>query len=474
MTAGRWVMLAIGALFALTGLAIAATGGAGLWLDATAKDADGFLESPTFELDTDGYALTGEELVLAASPGDWTGWFGRVDLRLSATAADGSEVFLGIGPEGEVDRYLDGVAHDRVRTLGDGPEATRSDRVGGDEVPAPPADQQLWSARVLGPGTQTLTWEAEAGRWSVVVMNADASPGVAVTADAGIRTDLLVPIAIALLIVGLLLVGAAAVLVLLAVRQPTAAAAVTEPATVATPYPLALRGRLDPTVSRWQWLVKWLLLLPHIIVLALLWTVFVVLTFAAGVAILVTGRYPRGLFDLNVGILRWTWRVTFYGYGVLGTDRYPPFSLDRRDHPAELEVVYPERLSRGLVLVKWWLLVLPHYLVVAVLTGGAMSWTFGTGADESWRLSLGGGLIGLLVLIAGVVLLFRAHYPQGLFDVVMGFNRWVYRVIVYAALMTDVYPPFRLDAGGEEPPVPPPPPATGPSDPTRRQAEPVG
>jgi hypothetical protein len=118
--------------------------------------------------------------------------------------------------------------------------------------------------------------------------------------------------------------------------------------------------------------------------------------------------------------------------------------------------------------------VLPHYLVVAVLTGGAMSWTFGTGADESWRLSLGGGLIGLLVLIAGVVLLFRAHYPQGLFDVVMGFNRWVYRVIVYAALMTDVYPPFRLDAGGEEPPVPPPPPATGPSDPTRRQAEPVG
>jgi hypothetical protein len=123
------------------------------------------------------------------------------------------------------------------------------------------------------------------------------------------------------------------------------------------------------------------------------------------------------------------------------------------------------------VLFKWWLLVLPHYLVVAILTGGGLAWTVETPVEGSLRVSLGGGLIGLLAVIAGLTLLVTARYPRGLFDLLMGFNRWVYRVVAYAALMTDEYPPFRLDPGGDEPrPVPPPPPPT----PHDAGVEPVG
>jgi hypothetical protein len=165
-------------------------------------------------------------------------------------------------------------------------------------------------------------------------------------------------------------------------------------------------------------------------------------------AILFTGRYPRGLFEFNVGVLRWTWRVGFYSYSALATDKYPPFTLrDVPDYPARLEVEYPKSLSRGLVLVKWWLLALPHYLVIGVFVGGAWA---GGGID---RLYGGGGLVGLLVLFAGIMLLFTGRYPTPLCDFVLGMNRWAFRVAVYATLMTDVYPPFRLDMGGTEPPT---------------------
>src|SRR3954454_21070245 len=203
-----------------------------------------------------------------------------------------------------------------------------------------------------------------------------------------------------------------------------------------SPYPLQLTGELSPQLSRGLWLVKWLLAIPHFIVLVFLWIAFAVVSVVAFFAILFTGRYPRGLFDFNVGVLRWTWRVGFYSYSALATDRYPPFTLkDVPDYPARLEVAYPQSLSRGLVLVKWWLLALPQYLIVGVFAGGA--WAGWNAANDHWAWTSGGGLIGLLVFIAGVVLLFTGRYPKAIFDFVLGMNRWVYRVAAYATLMTD-------------------------------------
>jgi hypothetical protein len=216
-------------------------------------------------------------------------------------------------------------------------------------------------------------------------------------------------------------------------------------------YPLRLEGELEPRLSRWLWLVKWLLAIPHFIVLIFLWVAFAVVTVIAFFAILFTGRYPRGLFEFNAGVLRWSWRVCFYSYSALGTDKYPPFTLkDVVDYPARVEIEYPQSLSRGLVLVKWWLLALPQYLVVAIFAGGG--WASWSGAS-GWGDATSGGLIGLLVLFVGLALLFTGSYPRSLYDFVMGMNRWCFRVLAYSALMTDTYPPFRLDMGGHEPPA---------------------
>jgi hypothetical protein len=234
------------------------------------------------------------------------------------------------------------------------------------------------------------------------------------------------------------------------------------------PYPVHVDASLDPSTSRGLWLIKWLLLIPHYIVLALLWIAFLAISVVAFVAILVTGRYPRPLFNFNVGVLRWTWRVHYYGYAALGTDRYPPFTLaDVPGYPAHLDVLYPGRLSRGLVLVKWWLLALPHYLVLSLFIGGGL-WAGSHGAaDGSWGAGLyAGGLVGLLVLIAAVVLLFTADYPKPLYALVMGMDRWSLRVAPYVGLMTDAYPPFQLDQGGTDPGSVPSPTPVAPLVPT--------
>ncbi len=216
--------------------------------------------------------------------------------------------------------------------------------------------------------------------------------------------------------------------------------------TLAARAPVRVDARLDVPLSRWLWLVKWVLVIPHLVVLTFLWAAFAVVTVVAFVAILVTGRYPRTIFDFTLGVLRWSWRVAYYASGAFGTDRYPPFSLgDRPDYPATLDIAYPENLSRGLALVKWWLLAIPHYLVLGFLLGGGGYLAARNGAG------LSGGLISLLALFAVIALLVTGRYPKGLFDLVLGLDRWVLRVAAYVALMTDAYPPFQLDLGGPDP-----------------------
>ncbi|MGX6607378.1 DUF4389 domain-containing protein [Micromonosporaceae bacterium Da 78-11] len=228
-------------------------------------------------------------------------------------------------------------------------------------------------------------------------------------------------------------------------------------------YPVHVSAHRDDQLSRWLWLVKWVLLIPHYLVLVVLWIAFVVTTLVAYVAVVFTGRYPPAIFAFNTGVLRWSWRVNYYGYQALGTDRYPPFTLaDVADYPARLHIEPPARSPRWLPLVAW-LLAVPHLLLVAALTGSA-NWQF---RDDASAAPIGAVSLGLL--IAGISLLFTGRYPRGLYDLLLGIARWSLRVIGYVALLTDQYPPFRLDQGDDEPGSDP----VGPASPTTaRPADP--
>ena len=221
------------------------------------------------------------------------------------------------------------------------------------------------------------------------------------------------------------------------------------------PYPVRVQARVDTPLSRGLWLVKWLLLIPHVFVLAILWFVLWPVTVIAFVAILVTGRYPKPLFDYATGVLRWSRRVAYYGYSALA-----PTST-RRSRCGTCRITRPGWRSRtrsgcprGLALVKWWLLALPQYAIVAAFTGGSYTVyeTATAGRQERNVLSFGvPGLLTALVLFVAVALLFTRRYPAGLFAFVTGVDRWILRVAAYAFLLTDEYPPFRLDLGGEDP-----------------------
>jgi hypothetical protein len=466
MSAGRIVQLVVGCIAALIGLALLAAGGVGLWAHETQRDSDGFFVARDIPAATSSYALVSQGFDTGINRWDFPA-DAVAEIRIEAENLDRARpIFVGIAPEEDVDAYLGSVSRDVVDDLDfdDGDASLELRPVAGSGAPPPPGEQAFWVAAAEGMGPQTLTWDLVSGRYTAVVMNADATPGLDADLTLGAKISWLIWVVVGVLVGGGILLAVGGLLIYLGARPerlppgallPAPAGgemeAVAAPeAATATSYPVQVEATLEGNLSRWLWLVKWLLAIPHWIVLTFLWIAFVVMTIIAFFAILFTARYPRGIFDFNVGVLRWSWRVGFYTYSALGTDRYPPFSLGPEpDYPATLDVPYPERLSRGLVLVKWWLLAIPHYIVVAIFEGG-WGWTntgWGWGAarrwDSDWVFSFP-GLIGLLVLFSAIALLFTGRYPRDLYDFVLGMNRWVYRVAAYVTLMRDEYPPFRL------------------------------
>jgi len=455
-------LLIVGSLVTSVGLGTLVGGSLTAWVTAQ-QGENGFLNTPSTTLSVASYAITSEPIQTQAVTATADG-FATVRLQAASLQAD-RPIFMGIGRTTDVNAYLESVRHSEIASMNSIPGTVVYRVLPGSETPALPGSQDFWQISIAGTGTQQLIWDSGDGMtadtWTVVIMNEDASPGVDVVANAGIRSDLFAPLAVALIISGLigLLVGITLIVVAatsLGRRQPEAAPdaapdAAADAATsttddrVAASYPALLVGRLDPALSRWLWLFKWLLLIPHLFLLAFLWSAVWIVTIIAWFAILFTGRYPRSLFAFTVGVLRWSWRVGYYGYSALGTDRYPPFTLEKTDYPADFDVEYPAHLSRGLIFVKSWLLAIPHLLIVSAFTAAASAG--GNTYRGGWDISL----IGMLVLFAAIALLFTGRYLPGLFGLILGINRWIFRVITYVGLLRDEYPPFRLDQGAEEP-----------------------
>ncbi len=434
MSAGKIVLLIFGVLILLVGVGVLFAGGTLVGVERAFRDNEGFITTRTIHLQRDSYAVVTQPAHIDLGP-DWPwGWVSLATIKVEAASADPQrEIFMGIAESDDVQAYLSGVAYDELIEVDIHPFRAAYRAHPGTAAPQAPAAQGFWRASASGAGMQTLKWELEPGEWVLVLMNADGSLGIELQGAVGARVPWLFTVGLGLLIGGVVVLGVAVLMIYFAVRRFPVGAEREEPGAEAAAIsgdPFSFKGELGEPLSPWVWLFKWFLLIPHYVILAFLWVGFFVVWVIALFAILFTGRYPRDLFEFSVGVLRWTWRVGFYGYQALGTEEYPPFTLKSVDYPADLIVAYPERLSRGLALVKWWLLAIPHYIVVGFFQGG-------------WGPRRG-GLVLILVLFAGVALLFTRRYPRDIFDFVVGMNRWSYRVAAYATLLTDRYPPFRL------------------------------
>jgi hypothetical protein len=184
-------------------------------------------------------------------------------------------------------------------------------------------------------------------------------------------------------------------------------------------YPLRLEVEYPEQLNRWLPLVKWLLAIPHMLIVYALVNVASVIHLIAFFAILFTTKYPQSLFEFVVNIYRW--QANLHAYVGLMRDEYPPLAWEPGQYPVTFEIDYPEQLNRWLPLVKW-LLALPHYVVLFFL---------GIAAFVVW-------------VIAFFAILFTRQFPRGMFDFVVGVLRWYNRVNAYVYFMRDEYPPFSL------------------------------
>jgi hypothetical protein len=235
MSAGRVILIVLGSIGVLVGLALAAGGGFLLWADRTQRE-DGYLTTPSERFATQTYALTRTRLEIDTDGPGWLlneSWFGKVRIRGESPGA--KMLFIGIGPEAAVAKYLGSVAHANVEDIDFDPFRVTYLPIAGGAPQGPPTEQRFWAVSASGVGTQTVTWKVREGDWSVVLMNADGSRAVVADIDLGAKLSFLLWVAIGSLIGGVLVIGGSTALIVLAARTQHPPPAPSVPPTAAHP-----------------------------------------------------------------------------------------------------------------------------------------------------------------------------------------------------------------------------------------------
>jgi hypothetical protein len=206
------VFASIGGLIALAllvgGITVLAT-------YAFGRDDQGYFTTDREQLQSAAYAITTEDIDLGADEVDWApdGILGNLRVQIEGERP----LFVGIGPDDDVDRYLREVAHDKLVGFdGDDPEFVQH---GGRAPRTPPGDQDFWVAESEGSGEQALSWDADFGRWTLVVMNANAARGVDLEADVGVKLDWAIWAGLGMFVIGLVMTVGAVIVILLIGRR---------------------------------------------------------------------------------------------------------------------------------------------------------------------------------------------------------------------------------------------------------------
>jgi hypothetical protein len=215
-TPGRIAAFVTGSLLVLLSLILLGVGGTALWADRTQRDA-GYATTDVHQFSSEGSALATEPTDLGSAGVGWLyspGVLGNVRIRVTPTSSS-SALFVGIGRSGDVERYLNGVQHTVISDF----RTEKVETIGGRPSVSAPGRQSFWVASDEGVGARTVDWDPKDGSWTVVVMNADGRPGIAVGADLGAKVPALPWIAVGFLVAGAMFMSGGALLIVGAFRR---------------------------------------------------------------------------------------------------------------------------------------------------------------------------------------------------------------------------------------------------------------
>lgn len=229
MKAGKIVLLVFGVIILLISLVPLLGGGGLMWAEKALRDSEGFYTTPAIQLEKDSHAIVTEPANIDfGGDWEWLSWLGRrepsdfLSIKIEGSSNDPKkQIFLGVAEVQDLEAYLEDVEYDEVSDFRIRRASLGYTNHPGTQEPEDPTNQEFWTASVHGEGTQTLEWGIEEGTYSLALMNEDGSRGLDLAASVGVKVPpVLGGIGVALLIVGLVLLGVAILMIYLAVRRP--------------------------------------------------------------------------------------------------------------------------------------------------------------------------------------------------------------------------------------------------------------